>query len=181
MQEEQLILVNENDEPIGVCAKLEAHQKALLHRAFSIFIFDSKGQMLLQQRSLQKYHGGGLWTNACCSHPHPHEETLAAAQRRLYEELGFETPLEKIFQFTYKAAVENDLTEHELDHVFAGEHNGEIVAAPEEVNDYCYQSMAEIEEAIALQPEKFTTWFRIAFPRVKRWWQQHYIDQQKFV
>ena len=106
--------------------KMEAHKKGLLHRAFSVFIFNGKGEMLLQQRALNKYHSGGLWTNACCSHPMPGEKTEDAADRRLKEELGFETPLEKIFDFVYKAEFDNGLTEYEFDHVFAGEYEGEI-------------------------------------------------------
>src|SRR4249919_2599143 len=115
--DQEVILVNEQNEAIGTMEKMEAHRKALLHRAFSVFIFNSKGEMLLQQRALNKYHSGGLWTNACCSHPRPGELIEDAATRRLKEELGFETPLKKIFQFTYQASFDNGLTEHEFDHV----------------------------------------------------------------
>src|SRR6516164_10337979 len=116
--DQEVILVNEQDEPIGTMGKMEAHKKALLHRAFSVFIFNSKGEMLLQQRARDKYHSGGLWTNACCSHPKPGEEVQLAASRRLNEELGFNTPLTKIFDFIYQSSFENGLTEFEFDHVF---------------------------------------------------------------
>src|SRR5258708_5798594 len=120
--------------------KLEVHQKGLLHRAFSIFIFNRKGEMLLQQRALNKYHNGGLWTNACCSHPAPGEKTLTAATRRLKEEMGFTTALEKAFDFTYKVSFENGLTENEFDHVFTGRYEGSIEPNPDEVKDYCFKT-----------------------------------------
>src|SRR4249919_2186768 len=116
--DQEVILVNEQNEAIGTMEKMEAHRKALLHRAFSVFIFNSKGEMLLQQRALNKYHSGGMWTNACCSHPYPEEDNLEAASRRLREEMGFATELEEIFDFTYKTVFENGLTEYEFDHVF---------------------------------------------------------------
>ena len=143
MEKQQVVLVNEKDEPIGIMEKMEAHQKGLLHRAFSIFIFDSKGRMLLQQRAAQKYHGAHLWTNACCSHPFPDEELKEAAQRRLQEELGFTTDLHEIFSFIYKARVENNLIEHEFDHVFAGEYDSKIQPNPTEVSD-CFGTSTEI-------------------------------------
>jgi isopentenyl-diphosphate Delta-isomerase len=174
MKEELVILVNENDEPLGAMEKMEAHRKGLLHRAFSIFIFNSKGEMLLQQRAFAKYHSGGLWTNACCSHPFPDEEVSQAAQRRLQEELGFDTPVKKIFDFVYKAAFDNGLTEHEFDHVFAGEYEDEVNFSPREVNDYCYIGMDEIRNAIKSHPQKYTAWFCIAFPKIEEWWANHY-------
>ena len=125
MNREEVILVNEADEQIGVMEKMEAHEKGLLHRAFSVFIFNDKGEMLLQQRALNKYHSGGLWTNACCSHPRPGEDTLQAAKRRLMEEMGIETSLTLKNSFTYKTAFENGLTEHEFDHIFIGTFNQE--------------------------------------------------------
>jgi isopentenyl-diphosphate delta-isomerase len=130
--------------------------------------------MLLQQRAIQKYHGGRLWSNTCCSHPTPGESTEEAAQRRLQEEMGFRTPLEKVFDFVYKAEVENGLIEHEYDHVFAGVYEGAIEVNKSEVADYCYEEMDKIKWAINEQPEKFTTWFRIAFPTIEAWWQQEY-------
>jgi isopentenyl-diphosphate Delta-isomerase len=169
-----VVLVNEQDEQTGIMEKMEAHEKALLHRAFSVFIFNRNGEMLLQQRALSKYHSGGLWTNACCSHPNPGETTTAAASRRLREEMGFETTLEKIFDFVYKADFDNGLTEHEFDHVFAGVYEGPIAAAPEEVSDYCYQPVQEIKKAMETDPARFTAWFRIAFPRIEKWWTDHY-------
>ena len=166
---EKVILVNEQDEETGVIEKMEAHRKGILHRAFSIFIFNGKKEMLLQQRAVNKYHSGGLWTNACCSHPRPGEITEAAAIRRLKEEMGFETNLEKIFDFTYKASFENGLTENEFDHVFAGIYNGEINFNRTEVQDVCFRSMQEIESSLQTHPNKFTAWFLIAFPMIKKW------------
>jgi isopentenyl-diphosphate delta-isomerase len=174
MKEQEVVLVNENDEAVGVMAKMEAHQKGLLHRAFSVFIFDSKGRMLLQQRAAEKYHGAYLWTNACCSHPYPGERTEDAAQRRLKEEMGFGVKLHEIFSFTYHAKVENDLIEHEFDHVFAGEYEGEIRPDRNEVGDYVYKELFEIEKEIKDQPEKFTSWFKIAFPKIEQWWKEQY-------
>jgi isopentenyl-diphosphate delta-isomerase len=160
-------LVNEQDEEIGTMEKMEAHVKAVLHRAFSVFIFNTKGEMLLQQRAANKYHSAGLWTNACCSHPAPGEETSSAASRRLFEEMGFSTPLNRMFAFTYKSGFDNGLTEHEFDHVFTGTYGGFIKPNPEEVKDYCFKSMEAIEESLSSHPSKYTTWFHIAFPRIK--------------
>jgi len=174
MEEQQVILVTPQDEPIGLMEKMEAHRKGLLHRAFSIFIFDKEGRMLLQQRAAKKYHGAHLWTNACCSHPYVNEPIEVAAQRRLMEELGFTTPLEKIFSFIYNAAVENNLIEHEYDHVFVGEYEGTINENKEEVNDYAYHSMSSLKRMLHEQPEQFTTWFRIAFAQIEEWWQERY-------
>jgi isopentenyl-diphosphate delta-isomerase len=178
MNEQQVILVNEIDEPIGLAGKTEAHEKGMLHRAFSIFIFDSKGRMLIHQRAAEKYHGAHLWTNACCSHPKPGEETLAAACRRLKEELGFDTELKEVFSFTYHARVENNLVEHEFDHVFVGEYEGEMDPDPAEVAALAYENMAQLKLAIENQPEKFTTWFRIAFPKIENWWKNKYVGKE---
>lgn len=167
MDQHDIILVNEQDEQTGTGEKMDVHFKALLHRAFSVFIFNEKGEMLLQRRALSKYHSGGLWTNACCSHPRPGETTMAGAQRRLKEELGFSVPLTKIFDFIYKAPFNNGLTENEFDHVFIGKYNRTITANPEEVMDYCYKPMEEIKSELFLSPEKFTAWFHIAFPRIE--------------
>jgi isopentenyl-diphosphate delta-isomerase len=174
MQEQQVILVTPQDEAIGVMEKMEAHQKGLLHRAFSVFIFDKQGRMLLQQRAPQKYHGAHLWTNACCSHPMWNEPVEEAAHRRLQEEMGFTTPLQKIFAFTYKANVENNLVEHEYDHVFAGEYDGQVNVNPEEVSDYAYYDLKELKLLLQEKPESFTTWFRIAFPQIEAWWKARY-------
>jgi len=171
---EHLILVNEQDEMVGTMEKMEAHQKAMLHRAFSIFIFNSKGEMLLQQRAEEKYHCGGLWTNTCCSHPRPEEETAAAARRRLQEELGFTTPLKKVFDFVYKAPFSNGLTEYEFDHVFFGEYEGDLKPDPKEVAAVRYLSVNTIRSMMEEEPTQFTPWFHIAFPKMMDWlsWQQ---------
>jgi isopentenyl-diphosphate delta-isomerase len=169
---EQVILVDEHDVLTGTMEKMAAHEKALLHRAFSVFIFNAQGDLLLQQRAKEKYHSGGLWTNSCCSHPRPGEETLAAATRRLREEMGFETPLEKIFDFVYKADFDNGLTEYEFDHVFVGYYDGEINPDRKEVSDYAHVSMQEVAASMEEEPGKYTAWFHIAFPKVLHWWKQ---------
>lgn len=169
MNFQEVILVNEQDEPIGTMEKIEAHRQALLHRAFSVFIFNSRGEMLLQQRALCKYHSAGLWTNACCSHPAPGESTADAAARRLREELGFTTELHKIFDFTYRTEFDNGLIEHEFDHVFTGIYEGEIRPDHEEVKDYRYSGLPAISRSLQSHPEQYTSWFRIAFPKVEQW------------
>jgi len=174
-----VILVDEKDSPVGMSAKMEAHQKGMLHRAFSIFIFNTKGEMLLQQRALHKYHSGGLWTNACCSHPAPGEEMTETIQKRLKEEMGFRTPVKKIFDFIYRAKLDNGLTEHEFDHVFAGEYDGPVDFNKHEVMDYCYMEMPEIDRSLQDHPAKYSVWFQLAFPRVMEWWRQHYTDKGK--
>lgn len=172
--DKNVILVNEKDEITGTAEKMEAHQKGFLHRAFSIFVFNKNGEMLLQQRAIKKYHSGGLWTNACCSHPQPGEETEASARKRLKEEMGFEIPVSKVFDFIYSAKFDNGLTEHEFDHVFAGEYEGEVSYNSEEVMDISYKSMQEINDLLKSQPEKYTAWFHIAFPKMENWWNQRY-------
>ena len=162
-------MVNEKDVAIGRMEKMEAHEKALLHRAFSVFIFNSKGEMLLQQRSDKKYHSAGLWTNACCSHPSPGEDTATAAVRRLKEELGFTASLKEAFTFIYRTDFENGLTENEFDHVYTGVYDGRVVADEDEVKNFSFMTMDEIEESIKSEPGKFTTWFVIAFPEIKKW------------
>jgi isopentenyl-diphosphate delta-isomerase len=174
MESDKIILVDEHDAMLGVMDKMEAHQQGLLHRAFSVFIFNSKGEMLLQQRAISKYHSGGLWTNACCSHPIPGEKTKDAAIRRLNEELGFETQVEKIFDFVYKAEFDNGLIEHEFDHVFAGEYEGQLNVDAEEVKDYCYKPIPEIKNMLQNHPKKFTAWFHLAFPKIEEWWAWRY-------
>jgi isopentenyl-diphosphate Delta-isomerase len=164
-----VILVNEKDEAIGSMEKMEAHRKGLLHRAFSIFIFNDKGDMLLQQRAMNKCHSAGLWTNACCSHPSPGESTADAALRRLQEEMGFTTPLTKLFDFIYQVNFENGLIEHELDHVFTGNYNGDIHINKEEVMDYCFKPLDEIKRLLQRQPQQFTAWFVLAFPMVENY------------
>lgn len=171
----QVILVDERDNPVGTAEKLQAHYNGgRLHRAFSIFIFNSRGEMLLQQRALTKYHSGGLWTNACCSHPAPGEDTAEAALRRMQEELGFTTPVKKIFDFLYRAEFDNGLTEHEFDHVFAGEFDGPVFFNDEEVMTCCYMAPGQLKQSIQKEPGKYTAWFLLALPRIEAWWQQQY-------
>ena len=170
---QHVILVNERDEEVGIMDKTRVHEEALLHRAFSVFIFNSKGEMLLQQRAAKKYHSGGLWTNACCSHPFPGETTADAAMRRLREELGITTELEEIFHFTYKAPFDNGLTEHEFDHVLVGTYEGQIFPDKNEVDDYCFKSPDDIRTSLLTHPKKYTAWFKIAFDKVCQWHQQN--------
>lgn len=156
-----LVLINENDLPTGQMAKMEAHEKGLLHRAFSVFIFNSQGLLLLQQRALDKYHTPGLWTNTCCSHPFPGEEVKTAATRRLGEELGITADLTFLFKMTYKYVFDNGLTEHEVDSVFVGYTDALPNLNKEEVNDYKYISLEELKMNMELHPEQYTPWFRI--------------------
>ena len=169
---EQVVLVNEKDEAVGAMEKMEAHEHALLHRAFSVFVFNKNGDVLMQQRAFSKYHSGGLWTNTCCSHPRPGEEILAAATRRLQEEMGFTTTLIKAFDFTYKADFENGLTEHEFDHVFTGQYDGPVDFNTEEVAAYAFMPAHALEQQIQETPERFTAWFHIAYPKLKAWMAQ---------
>ena len=169
-----VILVDEYDVPTGTMEKMEVHKKALLHRAFSVFIFNSKGEMLLQKRACTKYHSPELWTNACCSHPAPGQDTLEAATKRLQEEMGFTTTLEKVFDFIYKAPLDNGLTEHEFDHVFIGTYDEAIVPNKEEVSDYCYQITEQIKNSLQSNPENYTEWFKIAFPKLQTYFALKY-------
>lgn len=169
---EQVILVDSLDQELGLMEKIEAHEKALLHRAFSVFVFNSKGELLLQQRAYSKYHSGGLWTNTCCSHPRAGEAVSLAAHRRLQEEMGFETTLKKVFDFIYQAPFSNGLTEHEFDHVFVGYYDGKIAPDSDEVASYSFQTLEEIDLSMQQDPELYTVWFQIAFPKIKAWWQQ---------
>ncbi len=163
-----IVLVNEKDEPVGTMEKMEAHRRGLLHRAFSVFIFNNKGEMLLQQRAMDKYHSAGLWTNACCSHPKPGETAEQAAKRRLREELGFSVPVTKAFEFVYKADFDNGLTENEFDHVFTGTYDGPVQPDPEEVMAFQWLSPGSIREELKISPEKYTAWFIIAFPELEK-------------
>jgi len=166
-QEKQLVvLVDENDKEIGVEEKIKAHREGRLHRAFSIFIFNSKGEMLLQQRARHKYHCGGLWTNACCSHPRPGESLNDAVHRRLKEEMGFDCELKEIFSFIYYVEFDNGLKEHEFDHVFIGLFDGEVKPNPDEVQDFKWVKIEELVKDIASNPDKYTYWFKLALPRV---------------
>ena len=164
MQNEEVILVNEQDEQTGTIEKMEAHRKALLHRAFSVFIFNTKGEMLLQQRAMGKYHSPGLWTNTCCSHPRPGEDVEEAARRRLREEMGIDSSLKKIFDFIYRTEFDNGLTEYEFDHVYTGIYNGQLNPDQKEVKDFCFRTTEDIEHDLKHHPEKYSSWFKIAFP-----------------
>jgi isopentenyl-diphosphate Delta-isomerase len=164
---EHVILVNADDVPIGSREKQEAHVEGVLHRAFSVFVFDSGGRMLLQRRAATKYHSGGLWTNTCCSHPRPGESTAAAAQRRLQEEMGFACPLSTAFSFVYRADVGGGLIEHEYDHVFLGRYDGEPAPDPVEVDGWRWVSPAAIARELESDPGSFTFWFRIAFDELR--------------
>ena len=164
---EEVILVNEFDEVTGTMEKLEAHRKPILHRAFSVFLFNDQHKMLLQQRAHTKYHSGGLWTNACCSHPRPGEATLTAASRRIKEELGIDTRIDFAFHFIYQAGFENGLHEYEFDHVFIGNFNGRLKPNPSEVAAYCYKSVQEIKNDLLIKPHLYTEWFKIALPKLE--------------
>jgi isopentenyl-diphosphate delta-isomerase len=156
-----VILVDSEDNEIGIMEKLEAHEKGLLHRAFSVFLFNSKGEMLIHQRAFTKYHSPGLWTNACCSHPAPNESILDAAKRRMTEEIGIQTELSQAFSFEYREAFENGLIEHELDHVLVGYTDGKPALNPHEVESFRWITLESLLEEISSAPEKFTVWFRI--------------------
>jgi isopentenyl-diphosphate Delta-isomerase len=159
---EHVILVDADDTAIGTREKRAAHVTGALHRAFSIFVFDSAGRMLLQRRAITKYHSGGLWSNACCSHPRPGESTRAAAHRRLFEELGFHCPLRTAFSFVYRADVGGGLIEHEYDHVFIGTFDGDPAPDPVEVDDWRWVDMYALRRELREAPGRFTYWFRIA-------------------
>jgi len=163
---DEVILVNEHDDEIGFMPKLEAHQKGVLHRAFSVFIFNSKGEILLQQRAFGKYHSEGLWSNTCCSHPLPHESTQSGAFRRLQEEMGLQTPLKFLYSFRYQVELENGLIEHELDHIFWGISDHEPIINTAEVSNYKYMTMQDLKADLANNPAKYTEWLKICFDEV---------------
>jgi isopentenyl-diphosphate delta-isomerase len=163
---EYVVLVNEHDEPMGLMEKMEAHQKGLLHRAFSVFVFNTKGQLLLQKRAASKYHSPNLWTNTCCSHPREKETTLEAANRRLMEEMGMTCDLKHAFHFIYQVSLDQGMIEHELDHVFIGTTDNLPVINPSEVGAYDYFSISDLSKQVINQPEKFTEWFKICFDEV---------------
>jgi isopentenyl-diphosphate delta-isomerase len=165
MNEEHVILVNENDEQIGTMPKLEAHEKAVLHRAFSVFIFNDKNELMLQQRAAHKYHSPLLWTNTCCSHQRVGETNIEAGKRRLQEEMGFVTELKDIISFIYKAPFDNGLTEHEYDHVLIGYYNNAPILNEDEVEDWKWMSIEAVKKDIALHPHDYTEWFKIIFER----------------
>ena len=166
MVEEQVILVDTHDNPIGTMNKMEAHEKAVLHRAFSVFILNDKNEVMLQQRAAHKYHSPLLWTNTCCSHQRVGESNIEAGKRRLFEEMGFSADLKELFHFIYKAPFDNGLTEHELDHVMIGYSNENPVINPDEVESWKWMSIEHIKVDIALNPEIYTEWFKICFKEV---------------
>ena len=161
--EEKVILVDREDNQVGTMPKLEAHEKALLHRAFSVFIFNEKGELMLQRRALHKYHSPGLWTNTCCSHQRVGETNIEAGKRRLFEEMGFSCELEDTFWFIYKATFDNGLTEHELDHVMIGKYNAEPKINPDEVAEYKWMTLEDLKTDMKDHSEKYTAWFKIIF------------------
>jgi isopentenyl-diphosphate delta-isomerase len=165
---DKVILVDKNDQEIGSEEKLKAHQEGKLHRAFSIFIFNSKGEWLLQKRARAKYHSGGQWTNACCSHPRPGETILQAAHRRLKEEMGFDTELKEIFSFVYKVKFKNGLWEHEFDHVLIGDFDGRPKPSPEEAEDWRWLNLAQLKRKVRKNPGQYTYWFRQVLEKVAK-------------
>lgn len=172
MKEEQVILVNKNDEPIGLMNKLEAHEKAVLHRAFSVFILNDKNEIMLQQRANHKYHSPLLWTNTCCSHQRAGESNIEAGKRRLQEEMGFSTELKELFHFIYKAPFDNGLTEHELDHVMIGYYNDEPNINNDEAESWKWMKIEDIRSDMIVNPQLYTVWFKIIFDEF-----YHYIEE----
>lgn len=162
-----IILVDDNDKQIGVGEKMDVHHKGLLHRAFSVLVFNDEKEVLIQRRALEKYHCGGLWANTCCSHPLPNEETLEAAHRRLQEEMGFDCELKEKFVFQYRAEFENDLIENEIDHVFFGKWNGVPKLNPEEVSEYRWISLKNLSKEIEKKTQDFAPWFLILCENLK--------------
>ncbi|WP_445957053.1 isopentenyl-diphosphate Delta-isomerase [Yeosuana sp.] len=165
MEEERVILVNENDEQIGTMPKMEAHEKALLHRAFSVFIFNNNNELMLQQRAAHKYHSPLLWTNTCCSHQRAGETNIEAGKRRLQEEMGFVVDLQESISFIYKAPFDNGLTEHELDHILIGKYNDEPIINKEEVANWKWMPIEAIKDDMLVRPELYTIWFKIIFEK----------------
>ncbi|TLP74007.1 isopentenyl-diphosphate Delta-isomerase [Maribacter sp. ACAM166] len=165
MKEEEVILVNQEDEQIGIMPKMEAHEKALLHRAFSVFITNDNGEIMLQQRAASKYHSPLLWTNTCCSHQRVGESNISAGKRRLQEEMGFEAELKELFSFIYKAPFDNGLTEHEYDHVMLGRFNTEPMINPKEVEAWKWMSPELVNKDMADNPDEYTAWFKIIFEK----------------
>ena len=165
MKKEHVILVDTADHELGIMEKIEAHEKAVLHRAFSVFIFNNSGELMLQQRAAHKYHSPLLWTNTCCSHQRLGESNTEAGKRRLREEMGFEVDLDEKFYFIYKAEFDNGLTEHELDHVMLGYYNGEPTINPQEVASWKWIDMEVLEKDIIDNPQDYTAWFKIIFDR----------------
>ncbi len=172
MGKEKVILVNDKDEQIGLMEKIEAHEKALLHRAFSVFVFNDKNELMIQQRALEKYHSPGLWTNTCCSHQREGESNIDAGKRRLQEEMGFSTDLKETISFIYRAPFDNGLTEHEYDYILVGTFNDEPKPNPDEVADWQWMSLEAIEKDMEEHPEIYTEWFKIIFDKYYKHIQQ---------
>lgn len=172
MKEERVILVNELNEQIGTMPKMEAHEKAVLHRAFSVFVMNKNGETMLQQRAAHKYHSPLLWTNTCCSHQRVGESNIVAGKRRLQEEMGFVTELKELFSFIYKAPFDNGLTEHELDHVMIGYYEGIPIINPDEVANWKWMKPEAVKLDIQLNPDDYTAWFKIIFDKF-----YHHINQ----
>jgi len=160
MTAEQLILVDAQDRELGVGEKLQAHVEGVLHRAFSVFIFDAEGRLLLQKRARTKYHSGGLWSNTACGHPRPGETTREAARRRLREEMGFDCELRAAFEFLYRAELDGELIEHEYDHVFVGHHEGDPAPDPNEVEDWRWMTLAELRRGLLEEPQSYSYWLK---------------------
>ena len=165
MVEEQVILVNEYDEQIGLMPKMEAHEKAVLHRAFSVFVFNTKNELMLQQRAAHKYHSPLLWTNTCCSHKRDGESNIEAGTRRLKEEMGFTTDLIETTSFIYKAPFDNGLTEHELYHIMLGYYENEPIINKQEVEDWKWMPLEDVKHDINVHPEQYTAWLKIIFEK----------------
>lgn len=180
--EESLILVDCNDQPIGTDYKLSVHRQGLLHRAFSIFVFDRRGRLMLQRRAEGKYHSANLWTNTCCGHPRPGETTEAAAARRLGEEMGFSCALQEVTTLIYQAQVPGDLTEHEFDHIFIGGFDGEPALNPNEASQWCWAEIAALEQWLHAEPEAFTAWFKVILAdpacQLQSWRQQAWVTEE---
>lgn len=175
MIEENVILVNQADEQIGLMPKLEAHEKAVLHRAFSVFVLNNKNEIMLQQRASHKYHSPLLWTNTCCSHQREGETNIQAGNRRLLEEMGFNTELKELFHFIYKAPFENGLTEHELDHVMIGYYDESPIINQDEVENWKWVAIDEVKNDMEMHPEIYTVWFKIIFDEFYHFLEDHKI------
>ena len=175
MEEEQVILVNDKDEAIGLMPKMEAHEKALLHRAFSVFVLNENNEIMLQQRAAEKYHSPLLWTNTTCSHQRDGESNIAAGTRRLQEEMGFTTPLKELFSFIYKAPFDNGLTEHEFDHVMIGYYNDAPQINPEEAESWKWMAIEDVKDDMQANPDTYTVWFRIIFDEFYHFLEEHKI------
>lgn len=174
MAEERVVLVDNKDKEIGTEEKIRAHDNGgKLHRAFSVFIFNSKGEMMIQQRARSKYHCGGLWTNTCCSHPRPGETAVEAGHRKLQQEMGFDTDLKEAFTFIYRAEFDNGLTEHELDHALIGTYDGEPRPNPEEAGNWKWANLEELRKDVRESPEKYTPWFKKVLDRIIKFVNSH--------